>query len=229
MIARRTIIGLWAAALAFAVPLPAAAPDWTRTVDVSPERGYVLGNPAAPIKLVEYLSYTCNHCAAFSAEASAVIKRNYVAKGKVSIEIRHALRDRFDLVAALLARCDGPAKFFGHSEAILAAQPAWMAQAQRYGESEAAQENKPTGADLLFATAQGSGLAGLMVKRGMTVERVKRCLTDPTQQAAVTAMADGAWNKLKIPGTPSFLINGTLLTRTATWTALRPQLDQALN
>lgn len=226
---RRRIFGFGALALLLAFPLPAAAPDWTRTVNVSPERGYVLGNPDAPVRLVEYLSYTCSHCAAFSAEASQTLKRGYVAGGKVSIEIRHALRDRFDLVAALLARCDGPAKFFGHSEAILAAQSVWMAQAQRYGESEAAQTQKPSGAELLFATAQGSGLAGLMIKRGMTVARVKRCLADPAQQAAVTAMADGAWNKLKIAGTPSFLLNGTLLTRTASWAALRPQLDQALN
>ncbi|MCB8828310.1 DsbA family protein, partial [Escherichia coli] len=50
--------------------LVAAAPaaDWTRHVTQTAKGAFVLGNPAAPIKLVEYGSYTCSHCAAFSKE-----------------------------------------------------------------------------------------------------------------------------------------------------------------
>ena len=46
-----------------------AAPngDWTQTVAAT-ERGFRMGNPNAPVKLVEYASITCPHCAEFSAE-----------------------------------------------------------------------------------------------------------------------------------------------------------------
>jgi protein-disulfide isomerase len=108
------------------VGLTAAAPrqpDWTRTVTTTAAGAYVLGKPDAKVRLVEYLSYTCPHCAHFTAEAAAPLTRDYIAKGLVSYEIRNAVRDHFDFVAALLARCGGPAKFFGNTEVIMAAQP----------------------------------------------------------------------------------------------------------
>src|SRR3546814_9167637 len=52
-----------------AAPAPQAG-DWTRTVTQTAAGSFVMGNPAAPVKLIEYLSYTCPHCAAFSAERS---------------------------------------------------------------------------------------------------------------------------------------------------------------
>jgi protein-disulfide isomerase len=41
--------------------------DWTQTVAQSPEGGMLMGNPAAPVKVIEYASYTCPACASFSA------------------------------------------------------------------------------------------------------------------------------------------------------------------
>ncbi|HEX2762279.1 MAG TPA: thioredoxin domain-containing protein, partial [Allosphingosinicella sp.] len=52
-----------------AAPVRRSAPvarDWTRTVVATPEGGFRMGNPAARVKLVEYGSLTCGHCAAFS-------------------------------------------------------------------------------------------------------------------------------------------------------------------
>ena len=61
-----------------AKPLPkrssakkAAAPvlrAWDRTVNLTADGFPVLGNPAARVKLVEFISYTCPHCADFNAE-----------------------------------------------------------------------------------------------------------------------------------------------------------------
>ena len=46
-----------------AIPAPNGG-DWTKTVTETPAGGYVMGNPEAPVKVVEYASLTCNHCAA---------------------------------------------------------------------------------------------------------------------------------------------------------------------
>src|SRR3546814_11296312 len=101
-----------------------------------------MGNPAAPVKLIEYLSYTCPHCAAFSAESAAVLRGRMVKSGKVSLELRNAVRDKLDLAAAALARCAGTQGFFAASDALFARQPDWS----------------PRGAPLLGPTKARQGL-----------------------------------------------------------------------
>src|SRR3546814_20493978 len=107
-----------------AAPAPQAG-DWTRTVTQTAAGSFVMGNPAAPVKLIEYLSYTCPHCAAFSAESAAVLRGRMVKSGKVSLELRNAVRDKLDLAAAALARCAGTQGFFAASDALFARQRAW--------------------------------------------------------------------------------------------------------
>ena len=68
--------------------LPAAlvaapAANWASRVTMTPIGGHYMGNPAAPTKLVEYVSYTCSHCAHFVSEASAPLRTDYVKGGKV--------------------------------------------------------------------------------------------------------------------------------------------------
>ena len=42
-----------------------------------------LGNPAAPVNIVDYSSFTCPHCATFHSEVFPKIKEEYVDSGKV--------------------------------------------------------------------------------------------------------------------------------------------------
>jgi protein-disulfide isomerase len=79
------------AAQAAAAPKRSAAPaarDWTRTVSATPEGGYRVGNPAAAVKLVEYGSLTCNHCATFAKEGMPPLLSRHVRTGRVSYEFR---------------------------------------------------------------------------------------------------------------------------------------------
>ena len=49
------------------------------------DRGsYLLGNPNAPVKLVEYASITCPHCAEFTEVAATPLRERYVRSGQVS-------------------------------------------------------------------------------------------------------------------------------------------------
>lgn len=217
---------LGAGAMALAKP---AARNWLATATPTPAGTYVYGNPAAKAKLVEYLSYTCNHCAHFSVESSAPLKADYVAKGRASVEIRHALRDRLDFAAALLARCDGPARFLGHSEAIFATQDDWMNKGIAFEGANAQRLQKLTISQALGELARGSGLDALMRKRGMAPQKINACLANESAQTKLAAMADEAWEKRKINGTPAFMINGQIAQQTASWAALKPQLDATLN
>src|SRR6478735_1491986 len=108
---RRFILGLMA--FLFAAPL-AAAPvaDWSKVAVRKADGSFVQGNPDAKLKLVEYLSFTCPHCAHFEHEAIGPLTAKYIRTGLVSYEVRHAVRDGYDLAATLLARCSGPGPFF---------------------------------------------------------------------------------------------------------------------
>lgn len=208
--------------------LVAAAPNWVATVRVQPSNGaFVMGNPAAKVKLVEYLSYTCSHCAEFVGEAKDPLKRGYVAKGAASVELRNAVRDRFDFAAALLARCGGAAKFFGNSEAIFAAQNTWLGKAGAVEAANAEKLAKQPIDDSLRLIARGVGLDAIMKARGFTPAQIDACLVDKAAQDRVLKMTNEAWNVRKIGGTPAFLINGTATSGVGHWNQLEPLLKKA--
>jgi protein-disulfide isomerase len=201
----------------------APAANWVSRVVLSPIGGHLMGNPAAPTKLVEYVSYTCSHCAHFVGEASAPLKTGYVKGGKVSVEVRNAVRDKYDLTAALLARCGGTARFMGNHEALFANQTAWMPQIEAYdgGTDKPADQTAA-----LKDIGQKTGLYALMNKRGFTNAQLDACIANPASMKQVLAMTDEAWNKAKIGGTPGFVVNGTKV-EGATWAILQAALPRA--
>ena len=213
------------ALVAFAT-VGAAPVDWTKTVTRMPNGAYVLGNPKAKVRLVEYLSYSCPHCAHFTVESAVPLKTKYVAKGNVAVELRNAVRDRYDFAAALLARCGGAATFVARSEALFAGQDAMMAKAQEFETNNPQPDNAPTNA-VLTGMAQGSGMIALMAGQGVTPAAANACLTSKAEQDIVLAMTKDAWEVRKLKFTPAFYING----RDAgpnTWATLEPKLRAAI-
>ncbi|MFM9977176.1 MAG: thioredoxin domain-containing protein [Sphingomonadaceae bacterium] len=213
-------------ALLALLTLGAAPPNWSRTVTMAANGAYVLGNPKAKVRVVEYLSYSCSHCATFTAEATPALKANYIARGTVALELRNAVRDRFDFTASLIARCGGAARFFGNSDAIFAAQDALMAKSSTYDADNTQPENIPVNT-ALKAVARGSGLTALMARRGFTPAQLDACLIDKRNQDAVLAMTREAWETRKIPGTPTILVNGEP-TVAGTWVLVEPQIRAQL-
>jgi protein-disulfide isomerase len=202
---------------------PAAKPDWTRTVTLARDGAYVLGNPRAPNRLAEYVSYTCSHCAAFVGEAHQTLRDDWVRRGVMSIEVRNAVRDAFDLTAALLARCGGPARFFAFHDALFANQDAWMRQIEAF-ESTRPDSSNEDPAKVLVTIADKTGLSALLAARGLPVATQRACLSDKKALALVTAMANEAWDVRKIGGTPAFLLNGKMVDGAHNWAGLRPAL-----
>jgi protein-disulfide isomerase len=221
----RVLLALFAllAPMTFAA---AAGPDWTKTITRAPNGAYVLGNPKAKVRFVEYLSYSCPHCAHFTGEAAGPIKAGYVSKGTVAVEMRNAVRDRYDFTAALLARCGGPTRFFGNTEALFAAQEGLMTKMVAFEASNSLSETTPVN-DALKAVARGSGLTDFMIARGFTSGQLDACLVDKATQGVVQALTAEAWQTRKIAGTPSFLINGESVKLTE-WSQIEPKLRAAV-
>jgi len=201
--------------------------DWTRTFTTTPTGAFVMGNPKAAVKLVEQISYTCPHCSHFTIAAADPLRRDYVTSGKTSVEVRHAVRDRLDFTATLLARCGGAGRFFHTSEVIMAAQPEWVAQGAQFEQTQSAKLNGLSVTDSAKMLAQASGLSALMREQGFTDGQINACLADAKQQKLIGEMANQAWKVKKISGTPAFMINGRDLADTFTWAALEPQLRAA--
>jgi protein-disulfide isomerase len=206
-----------------------AQKDWATVYSTSPAGGFVIGNPAAKVKLVEYLSLTCPHCAHFAETGWGPLKAGFIRSGKVSLEVRNAVRDRYDLVASLLARCDGPRASFARNEALFARQDAWLARAASFDQSEEGGKlTEMNHQEAMTAMANGVGLDELLAPHGLPPARIKACLGNKIEQKKIAAMTEEAWEKRKIPGTPAFLINGVLQENVSGWDALEPKIRAAL-
>lgn len=202
--------------------LLAAAParDWTATVTKTAAGAYVLGNPAAPVKLVEYASYSCPHCAAFAAESGAVLKGRMIKSGSTSLEVRNYIRDAPDLAAAIVARCTGPKRFFPTSDAIFTQQPLWLPRAIDFQQDNALRLAGYSDLARLRAIADGSGLSGIGRAAGLTDAALDACFADQAEVNRIIAMTQAATG---ITGTPGFLVNGKHV-NIFTWTGLQPIL-----
>lgn len=220
------VFSLFFAATAPAIATPAK--DWSNTVAATPQGAFLIGNPAAKTRIIEYVSYTCPHCAHFVADGTAPLKSGWISKGLVAVEVRNLIRDRFDITAALLARCGGPAKFAGNHETIFRSFDKWIEKIRAYEASPSAMSPDSAPEAIMTDIADKTGLFALLATRNITVDQGKACLANPDAMKMMMAMTKTAIQTDKVTGTPSFLINGKL-TAAHDWESLRALLPAPAN
>ncbi|MEZ4504545.1 MAG: DsbA family protein [Thermomicrobiales bacterium] len=216
---RRRRIALIAGAVALAV-LVAGALIWTNrdasdlpTLQVAeaaalegiPTDGRVIGNPDAPVHLVEYGDYQCPACASFNTQVFPELLSTYIATGQVSFEFRDlAFLGADSVTAAQAAACsieqDG---YWPYHETIYA---------NHYGEN--------------LGNLSESRLLKMAELSGLDRDQIESCLDDGTTSAEVQAMHQEATG-LGIDSTPSFVMNGEVVPWQG-WDALKQTLDAAL-
>ena len=202
--------------------------NWPTVVAATADGAHRIGNPEAKVRLVEFVSYTCPHCAEFTREAHDRINLAYVTPGTVSLEVRHLIRDPVDLTAVMLVNCGPASKFALNHSTFMLQQAKWIAP---LGNATAAQRARWTSGDgpsRRRAIANDFGFYKLMEGRGYGRAEVDRCLSD---EAAATRFAEQSqkdWDRPGIDATPSFSINGVVMPGTHTWSALQQQLNDFL-
>lgn len=171
-------------------PLGAAnAQESSVEVDTSSIAEMSLGNPDAPVTVVEYASFTCPHCASFHAGAYKELKADYIDTGKINFVYREVYFDRYGLWASMIARCAGtPEKFFGMADLIYAGQSEWA----RAGEP----------------TAIVAELRKIGRLAGLDAETMEACLQDGDKAQTLVAWYQENATADGVESTPSFLING---------------------
>lgn len=201
------------------------AHDWSRTVAATPEGGFRMGNPAARVKLVEYGSLTCPHCAAFARGGTPALVAGYVRTGRVSYEFRNMVLNGIDVTATLLARCAGPRGFFGMAETLYATQPQWVGRISHLPDAQKdALKNLPE-SQRLVRLAEIGGLTQLAVRYGVPAARSRQCLADPAGMDRLGKMYEAA-QAMGVGGTPTFFVNGVRV-EGITWAEVEPALKGA--
>lgn len=146
-----------------------------------------MGNTNAPVKMVEYASITCSHCATFNNEVFPAFKTKYIDTGRVHYTLKEFLTGPEAVAAAgfLVARCAGKEKYFGVIDALFHAQ------------NEMFTSGDPRG--VLLRVAQSAG---------MTEEQFNACIQD---EAAIQALDERVKKHVTqdgIQATPTFFFNG---------------------
>ena len=149
-----------------------------------------LGDPKAPVKITEYASASCTHCATFNNEVFPALKAKYIDTGKVHYTFKEFLTPPVEVAAAafLTARCAGKDKYFSVLDAVFKAQNEMFTTGDMRG--------------VLLRVAQSAG---------MTEPQFNACITDETALKALNDRVEKASRDEKISSTPTFLINGEKL------------------
>ena len=149
----------------------------------------ILGNPDAPITIVEYASLTCPHCAHFANEVFPELKKKWIDTGKVKLVLRDYPLDEPALRAAMVARCAPPDRFYAYVDTFFGAQEKWVT-AHDYRDA----------------------LARLVKLGGMSREEFDNCLKNTALENKIVEGRLIASKELDVNSTPTFFINGTKFT-----------------
>ena len=169
---------------------------------------FSIGNPDAPVTIVEYTDFQCPFCSRYFQQTFPSIQENYVDEGLV----RYVFKD-FPLTSI-------------HPQAVGASMAARCA-----GDQEAYLEMH----DLLFATqgewsGQGNATAlfvGYASQLGLDKNVFTTCMESNKYETAVMAdLEEGA--SLGVRGTPAFFINGNFVSGAQPYAAFEEAIDLAL-
>ncbi|CAN7460977.1 DsbA family protein [Rhizobium sp. LjRoot254] len=174
-----------ATAFAQEAPAPEGSVDVATLMAPGPLPDVSIGKADAPVTIVEYMSMTCPHCAAFHNETFDAIKEKYVDTGKVRFVLREFPLDARAMAAIMLARCAPEGQYFPMVSALFKSQGTWAVA--------------PDGRAALM---QMSKLAGF------TQETFEACLTNQKLLDDVTKVREQGSKEFGVDSTPTFFING---------------------
>ena len=143
-----------------------------------------IGDPAAPVTMIEYSSLSCPHCARFHNDIYPALKERYIDTGKVRMIFRDFPLNQPALQATVVAHCGGSERYVGFIDVMFKTQATWS------------QAPDPV-----------SELKKLAKLGGLGEEQVDACLND---QALVDSILQGRLDgqeEHNVQSTPTFVIN----------------------
>lgn len=221
---------LLAALAALALPAPvlgqrsgqAQQRDWTQVVSPTPEGGFRMGNPQAAVRVVEFLSLTCPHCAEFSRVGTPRLM-TYVRSGRVSIEYRNFVLNGLDLAAAFLSRCASPRNYFALTDDLLRNQQQWVGRMQALSAAQQREMQGQQPLETMRRVVAAAGIDAFALRHGLTPAQQSACLANQAGLDRVVEMQQ-AGSRFGVSGTPTFAVNGRIAASVHDWAGLEPLL-----
>ncbi|RPH57689.1 MAG: DsbA family protein, partial [Chloroflexi bacterium] len=166
-----------------------------------------MGDPNAPVKIIEYSDFQCPYCGKFTTDTEQQIIDAYIATGKVYFEYRSF------------------GQFIGE-ESVRAAEAAYCAGDQgKFWEMH----------DIIFANQTGENVGAYTDKRlntfarelGLDMNTFDDCFSSGKYRERV--LQDGVdAQQAGIRATPSFLVNGKVLEGAQPFSAFQKEIEAAL-
>jgi len=205
---------------------PYTGQDWSLTTAKTAEGGFQMGNPNAPVKLLEYASLTCPHCRDFTKNAAEPLKEQYVKTGKVAYEYRNFVLNPLDVAATLVARCQGPDTFFPFVEQLYASQTEWVGKFNSVDEKKLQALGALPQVEQFKQLVLLSGLEDFFKAHGVPEDRIQACIANKASLDELLKIRDNAANNDKVDGTPNFFINGVKQDNVYDWAGLEAKLRE---
>jgi len=199
LVTRRILLSVVAASAALPAGLASAA-----EVDTHAERG--IGKADAKVKVEEFFSLTCSHCAAFAQETFPEIKAKLIDTGKLRWIFRDFPLDQVALTAAMVAHYLPPDRYEPFVLALLASQDRW-------------------------AFAQGINhndeLWKFAALAGMSKDSFDKAVSDTALRTWILKEQNAAQKQWGIDSTPSFVVNGKEYSGEMSYDAFRKLIPDA--
>lgn len=218
----------------FSVILPGCAQENdaqsnTETSEMAAETPFldqdmVLGDPNAPVEIIEYASLTCNHCATFHNVVLPRIKEKYVDTGKVKVVMRSFLLNAVDASASLLTRCVPEKRYFKFMEVLFGQQMKWynIPEYQRLSGIHDART-----ANMMFVDSTIGEVSKIARQLGLNNKKIEACLLNDKIGEYLYSVHQEGIQKYKVAATPTILVNGNKTGNT--YAAVEKAIEEALD
>ena len=199
MISRRFLI-----AAAAAVPAVVLASLPVRAAGIGEKPGdMALGDPNAPVTLIEFFSLTCPHCEWFHKNVYNRLKPEYVDTGRLRYIARDFPLNLPAVQAAILARCAGRDRYFTFVDVLFQTFDDW-ARSSDYSEK----------------------LAQIGELGGVSRDRFDACLADTDLENALFQSMATAQAEYDVNSTPTLIVNGERYDGKVSFEALAQHIDR---
>jgi protein-disulfide isomerase len=198
-------------------PIAATAPGMPAASAMAASDGNItsydrtMGDPKAPVTVIEYAAPICPHCAAFEMTSFPILKAGYIDSGKVFYVFRVFPLRPDDGPAEKLARCMPKEQYFSFMDLLFRNQPKW------------------DGAEYPQVTDDHAGLVQVARIGGMSPNQADKCMADKSTDAAINKVGADGEAKYNLTGTPTFVVNGVVSEAGEEWPGLQKLIDAALD
>jgi len=165
--------------------------------------GKVLGDPNAPVEVVDFSDFQCPHCRTFAVEAEQQLIEEYVRTGKVRLVYKHFIVIPNSEQAANASECASEqGKFWEYHDYLFERQ----------------ETDRPFTSDKLKRYARDLGLDTKAFDACVDKEQYMDRVYQDTNEG----------RRLGVRGTPTIFVNGKLVEQGALWPDLKRAVDAAL-